>query len=342
MNFDTLAKRLERIGDAAIQLAAPLARLLQAPFGTPQEMRQALFAYCAQMESKTESISVPTSELTARLREMGNYLKEHIRSTEWVCDGDGNHWFNSYYDDSGNPVEGIQDGDVRMMLTGQVFALMSGTAGNAQAQQIVNAAKTYLRDPLRGGYCLNTDFHEVKLDMGRMFGFAYGTKENGAVFCHMAVMYAYALYSRGFAKEGWEVLELLLKQCMDFEKSKVLPGIPEYFDDRGQGMYPYLTGSGSWLLLTLQTQVFGVRGENGALTLNPQLSKCHFDESGTAQIRCHSAGAELLVRYHNPNLLDAGQYRVGNIRMDGREVSLPLTLPKGEAVTLDVTLVPYN
>lgn len=229
-----------------------------------------------------------------------------------------------------------------MMLTGQVFALMSGTAGNAQAQQIVNAAKTYLRDPLRGGYCLNTDFHEVKLDMGRMFGFAYGTKENGAVFCHMAVMYAYALYSRGFAKEGWEVLELLLKQCMDFEKSKVLPGIPEYFDDRGQGMYPYLTGSGSWLLLTLQTQVFGVRGENGALTLNPQLSKCHFDESGTAQIRCHSAGAELLVRYHNPNLLDAGQYRVGNIRMDGREVSLPLTLPKGEAVTLDVTLVPYN
>ena len=31
-----------------------------------------------------------------------------------------------------------------------------------------------------------------------MFGFAYGEKENGAVFSHMTVMFAYALYQRGF------------------------------------------------------------------------------------------------------------------------------------------------
>ena len=40
--------------------------------------------------------------------------------------------------------------------------------------------------------------------MGRMFGFAYGEKENGAVFSHMAVMYANALYQRGFAKRRLE------------------------------------------------------------------------------------------------------------------------------------------
>ena len=70
-------------------------------------------------------------------------------------------------------------------------------------------------------------------------------------------MYAYALYGRGFQDAGWKVLRTLYRQCMDFEKSKVLPGIPEYFDDRGMGMYPYLTGSGSWLMLTLQTMIFG-------------------------------------------------------------------------------------
>ena len=37
-----------------------------------------------------------------------------------------------------------------------------------------------------------------------MFGFAYGEKENGAVFSHMTVMFANALYRRGFAKEGWK------------------------------------------------------------------------------------------------------------------------------------------
>lgn len=342
MNFDTLANRLKQFGDGDLQIAAPLKTLLETPFGAPEKMRSALFAYCEEMEDDTEPVSLAIPKLAARLREMGEHLKNHIRSTEWVSDGAGNSWFNSYYDDSGRSVEGSFNGTVRMMLTGQVFTLMSGTATDAQAKQILASAKRYLRHPSRGGYCLNTDFDEVKLDMGRMFGFAYGTKENGAVFCHMAVMYAYALYSRCFAKEGWEVLELLFRQCMDFSHSKTLPGIPEYFDDRGQGMYPYLTGSGSWLLLTLQTQVFGVRGENGALVLKPQLSRCHFDKNGTAQIRCHSAGSDLLVRYHNPEGLDAGEYRVGQILCNGQPVALPLALSKGAAATLDVTLVPND
>ena len=42
-----------------------------------------------------------------------------------------------------------------------------------------------------------------------MFGFAYGEKENGAVFSHMAVMFANALYKRGFVKEGHRALDAL-------------------------------------------------------------------------------------------------------------------------------------
>lgn len=74
---------------------------------------------------------------------------------------------------------------VRMMLTGQVFAVLSGAADRGKLHEIVRAVDWYLDGPTRGGYCLNTDFGEVKLDMGRMFGFAYGSKENGAVFSHM-------------------------------------------------------------------------------------------------------------------------------------------------------------
>ena len=85
--------------------------------------------------------------------------------------------------------------------------------------------------------------------MGRMFGFAYGSKENGAVFCHMAVMYAYALLIRGRRAEADRVIDCLIGQSMDFEKARIYPGIPEYFDINGRGMYPYLTGAASWLLL---------------------------------------------------------------------------------------------
>lgn len=341
-SFDALAARLERMDISTAELAVPLARLLQTAPGTPEEMRKVLFGYCQEMEAPVSKTEVSVHALIKQLRSMGAYLKEHIRSSEWISDEKGNSWFNSYYDDSGRRVEGVTDRGIRMMLTGQVFTLMSGTADEKQARSIISAAKQYLCDPGRGGYCLNTDFREVKLDMGRMFGFAYGTKENGAVFCHMAVMYAYALYSRGFAKEGWEVLELLYRQCMAFSRSRVLPGIPEYFDDRGQGMYPYLTGSGSWLLLTLQTQVFGVRGEDGQLTLDPKLSPCHFDAQGIAQIRCRSVGRQLLVRYHNIEKLDLGHYRVGAVTSADRRLRLPIAASDldEELTVLDVTLIP--
>lgn len=340
-NFDTLANRVERLGGEAV-IAAPLAALLDAPMGSPGERTAALYAYCQEMEGETETVSLPAAVLAGKLRAMGTSLRQHIRATEWVGDGE-NHWFNSYYDNSGRAVEGVAEGTARMMLTGQVFTLLSGTADGQQAKQIICAADKYLRDEARGGYCLNTDFREVKLDMGRMFGFAYGSKENGAVFCHMAVMYAYALYSRGFAREGWKVLELLYRQSADFEVSRTLPGIPEYFDERGRGMYPYLTGSGSWLLLTMQTQVFGVRGENGDLKLEPKLLPCHFGPGGVAEISCTSAGKNLLVRYHNPNGLGWGEYRVGTVTCGGRRWegnTIPRDqLPEADLVTLDVTLV---
>ena len=45
-------------------------------------------------------------------------MKEHIRVTEWIDGENGEGWFNSYYDNDGQPVEGFFDGEARMMLTG--------------------------------------------------------------------------------------------------------------------------------------------------------------------------------------------------------------------------------
>lgn len=350
-NFDTLADRAEWLAEAGVteaSLAAPLAALLEAPWGSYPQMRASLLAYCQEMEGDTHRVSISMTELAERLRTMADYLKDHIRHTEWVGDGADQHWFNSYYDDSGRQVEGIHGDVVRMMLTGQVFTLLSGTATQEQAEQIIRAADWYLCDPSCGGYRLNTDFREVKLDMGRMFGFSYGSKENGAVFCHMAVMYAYALYSRDFAEAGWKVLEHLYAQCANFSRSKILPGVPEYFDEQGEGMYPYLTGTGSWLLLTLQTQLFGVRGRNGDLLLEPKLLTDHFDENGEARITCFCAGHELTVCYHNPLELEYGSYEIGTVAWEdteilgsGTSVLIPREkIPTGEAVTLDVALIP--
>ena len=176
----------------------------------------------------------------------------------------------SYYDNHGRAVEGFFPNEVRMMLTGQVFSIMGNVASDEQIRRITASADHYLYRKEIGGYRLNTDFHELKFDMGRMFGFAYGEKENGAVFSHMTVMYANALYRRGFAKEGWKALKTLAETALDFDTSRIYPGIPEYFRSDGRGMYHYLTGAASWFMLTMITQVFGVRGEAGDLIFASQ------------------------------------------------------------------------
>lgn len=270
------------------------------------------------ISGRTAPVSV--AELTRNLREKAEWMTEHIRRSEWVTDRDGNGWFNGYYDNNGNQVEGVYGGNVRMMLTSQVFSIMGGTADRTMTEKICQSADRYLYEEKTGGYRLNTRFDEDKFDLGRMFGFAYGEKENGAVFSHMTVMYANALYKRGFVKEGYKALHTLLATAMDFETSRIYPGIPEYFDADGRGMYHYLTGAASWFMLTMITEVYGVRGEMGSLILAPKLMAEQFDADGNAAIRLDFLKRTFLVRYYNPGKLSYGAYRIVKAVCDDMEL----------------------
>ena len=255
---------------------------------------------------------------------------EHLRAQEWIEGEEGEGWYNSYYDNSGNRVEGYFPEGVRMMLTGQVFAIMSGTATEEQIKKITAAADHYLYDKSCGGYRLNTDFNELKFDMGRMFGFAYGEKENGAVFSHMAVMYANALYRRGFVKEGWKVLKSLADTALDFDTSHIYPGIPEYFNADGRGVYHYLTGAASWYMMTVITQAFGIRGENGNLCICPKLLLEQFDKDHMAALSLWFDGREFMIVIKNENDKEYGEYNIDRVTFDGAD--LPFAF--GNEVTL--------
>ena len=285
-----------------------------------EEKQKLLHEYCdtCRHTISGERIHMDARELAGNLMSKAAWIKNHIRGTEWLTDKEGHSWYNSYYDNHGRAVEGDHENGVRMMLTGQVFAMMSQTATAEQAREIIRTADAYLYDASVGGYRLNTDFREVKDDLGRMFGFAYGHKENGAVFAHMAVMYANALYQNGFAKEGYKAIDSLFRHCIDFEKCRIYPGIPEYIGDSKRGLYHYLTGSASWLLLTVLTEMFGVRGCQGDLLLEPKLLREQFDACGQAQVWLVFAGKNLNIRYVNAADKEYGDYRIGDISIDGK------------------------
>ena len=65
-------------------------------------------------------------------------------------------------------MERAENSQIRMMLTSQVFAIMSKTAQKDQIESICKSADKYLFDRQAGGYRLNTNFHEEKFDLGRM------------------------------------------------------------------------------------------------------------------------------------------------------------------------------
>ena len=281
------------------------------------------------------TIRVSLRELADNLEIKADWLMEHIRRQEWISDGE-NGWFNSYYDNHGRQVEGVQpDGSVRMMLTGQVFAIMSGTATDTQVEAVARSADRYLYKKEAGGYRLNTDFHELKFDMGRMFGFAYGEKENGAVFSHMTVMYANALYRRGFVREGYKALQTLADTALDFRTSRIFPGIPEYFNADGRGMYHYLTGAASWYMLTVITEMFGVHGEGGDLVITPKLVREQFDERGEAAIDFSFAGKQFHAVIVNPAGKDFGAYRAPRTVLSREKIN---SLPEsGNTIRVELT-----
>ena len=339
-NLLDLAGLLRRLAERQdkVELLAELQELLEAGpevYEDTSRKTAVLEGYARRCihEVSGQTVAVPLTALAEDLEGKARWLMEHIRRQEWIKDGEDG-WFNSYYDDHCQPLEGITEQGVRMMLTGQVFAIMSGTARSEQVRAIVRSADRYLYKKAAGGYRLNTDFHELKLDMGRMFGFAYGEKENGAVFSHMTVMYANALYRRGFVREGYKALQTLAETAMDFPTSKIFPGIPEYFNADGRGMYHYLTGAASWYMLTVITQVFGVHGEGGDLVIEPKLVREQFDETGEAAIDFSFAGKSFHVVIVNRLEKDFGEYLPVK-KVLSREVVD--TLPKdGNTITIEL------
>ncbi|MEJ5309147.1 MAG: cellobiose phosphorylase [Anaerolineae bacterium] len=353
-----LALALEMPNIDEVELAAELVLLLDSlsepvdytDIAAKQARLNAYFA-AVQPTVSGEKVTVSLESLAADLAAKADWLTAHLQRQEWVENAEGFGWFNGYYDEDGQRVEGDNPKGVRMTLTGQTFALLGDVATAEQAQAIVAAADRYLYAETMGGYRLNTDFGEVLLNLGRCFGYAFGHKENGAMFSHMAVMYANALYRRGLVREGHKVLDAIYRHCCNFAVSRMYPGIPEYVNPRGRGMYPYLTGSASWYLLTLVNEVFGVKGRQGALLLEPKLVAAQFDADGNAAIHTLFADRQLRVVYHNPARLEYGSYAIETITLDDEPASfeyrgyaalLPrttlLALAEGQTHTLDVYL----
>jgi cellobiose phosphorylase len=192
-----------------------------------------------------EKTEVSLENVIYDLEKKYNHLKNWLLENEWLKEG----FFNGYYDNKERRVGGKNKGKMQMMLAPQVFAIMSGVATVDQIKKIWQSASKHLKVKNQS-FRLNTNFGSIYSELGRAFSFKFGDKENGAFFSHMLIMFAYALYKRGFTKEGNLVFNSIYKMVKS-NTNTTYPQLPEYFNNQGQGLYPYLTGSASWYVHTL-------------------------------------------------------------------------------------------
>ena len=108
---------------------------------------------------------------------------------------------------------------------------------------------------------------------------------------------------------------------MNFDKSRIYPGIPEYFRTDGRGMYHYLTGAASWLMMTVVQEMYGVKGLSGDLVITPRLTAEQFDADGKAGISLPFAGSRIHVTIENPAKKETGAYTVESAFLNGTEIS---------------------
>jgi cellobiose phosphorylase len=271
----------------------------------------------AMPDNFNKKTNIDAKALAQNLKEKADCLMRHIRKNAWLTEG----FFNGYYDNLVQRVEGKKGKIIRMCLASQVFPILSGVADPAQVGRLLKSIDKYLKDKKLGGYHLNTDFKEEQHNLGRAFSFVYGDKENGAFFNHMIVMFAYALYKRSLVDKGWEVLSSIYKMACD-PRSKIYPCLPEYFDAEGRGMYSYLTGSASWFVLTLITQVFGIKGRAGDLLIEPKLSLEQFKYSRTISVNRTFAERNFQINFSNPKKLSYGKYRITKATLNKKKLPL--------------------
>lgn len=274
-----------------------------------------------------KTVKINILELIEDLKVKARFAIELVNSQEFITVDNEYSFYNAYYTDTFDRLGGKNKaGTVNISLTPQAYLMVLGLTGQEKAREIHKSVNRYLRNDFRG-YILRSDHKDLNLIdvMGRGFGLAFKTRENGGQYNHMAVKYMNGLYTNNLVKEGYEVFSDIIRFCMDSDKSRIFPGIPASIDSKSaRGSYNYLTGSGSWLIFSIITEIFGIKPNLGDLNISPKLVKEQF--KGEKEIRVHYIYLQkkMTMVVRNAQNLDWGEYRLGIVSFNGKALDQSL------------------
>ncbi|MEL6870984.1 MAG: NdvB protein, partial [Pseudomonadota bacterium] len=251
-------------------------------------------------------------------------------------------WFARGITDDGRTFGTIDDSEGSLFLNPQTWAIIAGIANDQQQQTLIDAIESRLTTPY-GVMLLAPSFTHMHEDIGRLTQKFPGTAENGSVYNHAAMFYVYALFQRRKSELAFAHLRRALPSLDpdDLRQRGQLPVfIPNYYRGAyrehprtaGRSSQLFHTGAASWMYRIVIEQLFGLRGCDDGLLIDPQLPAVW----DSARIERTFRGAQFHVTYERCANLDALSVEqdktvlsdniIRNVR-DGNEYQITVKLP---------------
>lgn len=333
---DLVEKTAKRRNIKEIEVFEELTMLID-KWKTPADIaakrrRRKLEAYLKKVNDKIsgKKVKIKISDIVKDLRNKARVSIINANKKAW-----NGSYYSGYIFDGGKPVDTIfkknalnkkdpTSGDFEMMLMPQTWSLVSGGADKIKAaEKVADSVMKYLYDKKVGALKLNyPPYTEFDKTIGRITGFAAGTKENNALFCHANLFFVWAMLKRDRAEDAFKIFSGVNPLNHKHEIFRSGPWIPEYYvssdnpNIAGRGEYPILTGSAAWTRYLFQNFFFGVKGELDGLRIDPRLpGHKDFAESSLC---INFRGARYNIRFFNKSVKK--NTKAKKIIVDGKEI----------------------
>ncbi|WP_295893784.1 NdvB protein [uncultured Vibrio sp.] len=212
-------------------------------------------------------------------------------------------WYARGITDDGVTFGIPEDKEGRIFLNTQSWAFLADIPTSEQKAKMLQSVDDQLDTPY-GVMLYAPAFTQMREDVGRVTQKWPGSAENGSVYNHAAAFYAASLYSINESDRGFSVLRKMLSDHQEegFERRGQLPVyIPNYYrgayyqfpSKAGRSSNLFNTGTGAWFYRMVIEQLFGLKGCEQGLSVEPKLPSDWNEVSVTRQFR----GATFNVSY---------------------------------------------
>jgi len=239
-------------------------------------------------------------------------------------------WYRRGYFDDGTPLGSAASEECRIDSIAQSWAVISGAADPARAEQAMAAVNEHLVRRDDGVVVLFTPpFDRTPLDPGYIKGYPPGIRENGGQYTHAALWSVIAFAALGDGDKAAELLALInpinhTSTRAGVHRYKVEPYVvaADVYSERphvGRGGWTWYTGSSAWMYRAGVESILGLRVHGTKMSIDPCIPRAW--PGFEIVFKYRSARYEISVE--NPHGVCRG---VTRLELDG--VALPEANPR--------------